>query len=181
MSIGNDYLNTAIRRLKYYRDLGEKALEQLSEEQFHYSPNSTVNSVAITIQHLAGNMMSRWTNFLTEDGEKDWRERDEEFESHAQSKAALMAIWHQGWDLFLQTLEGLEKKDLKKIVSIRKEPLTVIDAINRQMAHYPYHIGQIITMAKIIKAEDWQNLSIPKKASAANHAGSASKDPARNY
>ncbi len=165
MSIGKDFLNTAIRRLKYYRGLGEKAMEQLSEEQFNYSPNDTVNSIAIIIQHLSGNMISRWTNFLTEDGEKKWRERDEEFQIQPHSKAALMVLWNKGWDLFINTLENLKKEDLKKTIHIREEPLTVVDAINRQLAHYPYHIGQIIMMGKILKGEDWQNLSIPKKGS----------------
>lgn len=181
MSIGNNFLTTAIKRLKYYRDLGEKALEQLSEEQFHYSPNTTVNSVAVIIQHLAGNMLSRWTNFLNEDGEKEWRERDEEFEVHHHSKAALMVLWHQGWDLLMETLEGLKKEDLKKTIYIRKEPLTVVDAINRQLAHYPYHIGQIVTMAKIVKGEDWKNLSIPKKGSHDFNKGDYMKDPANKY
>jgi hypothetical protein len=181
MSIAKDFLNTAIRRLKYYRELGEKALDQLSEEQFHYSPNSTVNSIAIIIQHLSGNMVSRWTNFLTEDGEKKWRQRDGEFEVHPHSRAALMVLWHQGWDRLFTTLEELKKDDLKKMVHIREEKLTVIDAINRQLAHYPYHIGQIITMGKIVRGEDWQNLSIPKKGSENYNAGKSPKDPAKKY
>ena len=140
-----------------------------------------MNSVAVIIQHLAGNMISRWTNFLNEDGEKEWRQRDEEFEVHHHSKAALMVLWKQGWDLLMEALEALKKEDLKKIIYIRKEPLTVVDAINRQMAHYPYHIGQIITMAKMVKGEDWKNLSIPKKGSHDYNMGDHMKDPANKY
>ena len=181
MSIAKDFLLTAIRRLKYYRELGEKALDQLSEEQIHSSPNSTVNSIAIIIQHMSGNMISRWTNFLTEDGEKKWRQRDEEFEVHQHTRAALMVLWHQGWDLLFDTLEKLKKADLKKKVYIREEELTVIDAINRQLAHYPYHVGQIVNMGKIVKGEDWQNLSIPKRGRGDLSSGKSLKDPARKY
>ena len=181
MSIGIEFLQTAIRRMKYYRDLGEKALDQLTEEQFHYSPNAAVNCVGIIIQHISGNMLSRWTNFLTEDGEKKWRARDEEFENHQYSRSALMALWHQGWDQFISTLESLKKEDLKKTVYIRKEALTVVDAIIRQLAHYPYHIGQIMTMGKMVRGEDWQNLSIQKKGSEEYDSGSFLKDPAKKY
>ncbi len=181
MSIPKDYLLTAIRRLKYYRGLGEKALEQLSEEQLNCSHNDTVNSIAIIIQHLSGNMISRWTNFLKEDGEKKWRERDQEFETQHHSMATLMVLWNKGWDLFIDTLENLKKEDLKKTIYIREEPLTVVDAINRQLAHYPYHIGQIIMMGKILRGKDWQNLSIPKKGSHDYNTSTSVKDPAKKY
>ncbi len=181
MSIGKDYLETAIRRLKYYKELGDKTFVQLNEWDFHYQPNDESNSIATIIQHMAGNMLSRWTNFLTEDGEKEWRKRDEEFEIHQYTKQELIELWEKGWTCFLDTLSGLKKKDLKKKVSIRQEALTVIDAINRQLAHYPYHIGQIIFLAKIIKNKSWQNLSIPKGNSQAYNQSAEVKDPAKKY
>jgi Protein of unknown function (DUF1572) len=181
MSIGKDYLETAIRRLKYYKDLGDKTFTQLNEWDFHYQPNDESNSIATIIQHMAGNMLSRWTNFLTEDGEKEWRKRDEEFEVHPYNKQQLLELWEKGWTCFLETLSSLKKKDLKKKVTIRQEELTVIDAINRQLAHYPYHIGQIIFLAKIIKNKNWQNLSIPKGNSQAYNQSDEVKDPAKKY
>jgi hypothetical protein len=180
-SIGKEFLSTAIRRLKYYKDLGEKAMEQLDEEQLHYTPNETVNSVAVIIQHMAGNMLSRWTNFLSEDGEKEWRNRDREFELQGYSKEKLLELWSRGWECFFAAIEPLKKKDLCKTIYIRQEPLTVADAINRQLAHYPYHIGQIILMGKIIRSENWKNLSIPKGHSAAYNASQNIKDPSRKY
>ncbi len=181
MSIGKDYLGTAIRRLKYYKDLGDKTFAQLNEWDFHYQPNDESNSIATIIQHLSGNMLSRWTNFLTEDGEKEWRKRDEEFDVHQYTKLQLVELWEKGWTCFLDTLSALKKKDLKKTVSIRQEELTVIDAINRQLAHYPYHIGQIIFLAKIIKNKNWQNLSIPKGNSQVYNQSGEVKDPAKKY
>ncbi|MFN8291238.1 MAG: DUF1572 family protein [Chitinophagaceae bacterium] len=180
-SLGKDYLQTAIKRLKYYKDLGDKTFEQLNDWDFHYQPNEESNSVAIIIRHMAGNMLSRWTNFLTEDGEKEWRNRDTEFETAEETKAALLERWEKGWDCFLQALTSLKKKDLKKKITIRQEELTVVDAINRQLAHYPYHIGQIIYIAKIIRNKNWKNLSIPKGQSQTYNNSKEVKDPAKKY
>ncbi len=178
---GKEYLDTVIRRLKYYKELGEKTFEQLEEKDFHYQPSSESNSIAIIVQHIAGNMLSRFTNFLTEDGEKDWRHRDDEFEVHNYSKQQVIDFWNKGWSCCLATLELLTESDLEKTVYIRKEPLTVVDAINRQLAHYPYHIGQIIFIAKMIKDKEWKNLSIPKSHSLQYNTGSQVKDPAKKY
>ncbi len=180
-TIGKEFLDTAIRRVKYYKDLGDKTFEQLNDADFHYQPNEESNSIAIIIQHMTGNMLSRWTNFLTEDGEKEWRQRDDEFETHTFNKQNLLAIWEKGWACFFDAIEPLGKKNLKKTIYIRKEPLTVIDAINRQLAHYPYHIGQIIYIAKIIKNKNWQNLSIPKGNSIQYNSGQQVKDPAKKF
>lgn len=181
MSTAKEFLITAIRRLKYYKELGDKTFEQLNEWDFHYRPNDESNSIAVIIQHMAGNMLSRWTNFLTEDGEKEWRQRDDEFAVHEYNKQQLLELWEKGWNCFLTTLESLKKKDLKKTVHIRKEPLSVIDAINRQLAHYPYHIGQIIYIAKIIKNTGWKNLSIPKGESQVYNSSADLKDPAKKF
>ena len=167
MDIGELFLQSAINRFNDYKKLGERTFEQLSEEQMHLQPNETSNSIAIIIQHLHGNMLSRWTNFLNEDGEKTWRQRDEEFETHSLTKEQLLALWNEGWKVLLQTLSSLKPGDLGKTVTIRNEAHSVIDAINRQVAHYSSHIGQIVLLGKWAKGEQWQTLSIPKKGSAA--------------
>lgn len=176
--IASDFLATAIKRLLYYKGLGDKTFMQLTETDFHFSPGPDANSIAVIIQHVAGNMLSRWTNFLTEDGEKEWRERDAEFEEQQLSKQALIDQWEKGWQCFIGTLQSLSEADLSKQVSIRKEALTVVDAINRQLAHYPYHIGQIVYLGRMIKREQWQNLSIPKGGSVQYNQADGLKDPA---
>ncbi len=181
MNVGGEFLSTAVRRLKYYKELGEQTFEQLSDEDFHFQPNSESNSIAIIIQHMHGNMLSRWTNFLTEDGEKEWRQRDEEFEIHSYSKQQLLDLWEKGWTSFFNAIEPLKEDDLLKTIYIRKEPLSVVDAINRQLAHYPYHVGQIIYLGKMIKNLDWKNLSVPKGQSHQYNTTSAIKDPAKKF
>ena len=181
MSLGKEYLTTVIRRLNYYKDLGEKTFEQLGDEDFHFLPTSESNSIAIIVQHLAGNMLSRFTNFLTEDGEKEWRQRDDEFEVHQYSKQQIIELWQKGWQCCLDALASLTENDLLTTIYIRKEPLSVIDAINRQLAHYPYHIGQIIYIGRMIKNKDWKNLSIPKGQSQQYNTGNQPKDPAKKY
>ena len=180
-TIGKAYLESIIRRMKIYKALGDKAFEQLEEKDFHFQPNEECNSIAIILQHIGGNMLSRFTNFLTEDGEKEWRQRDDEFEIHRFSKQQLIDIWEKGWKCFLDTMESLTEDDLLKTIYIRKEPLTVIDAINRQFAHYPYHIGQIIFIGKIIKGREWNSLSIPKGKSQAYNQSELVKDPAKKF
>lgn len=157
-----DFLKEAIKRFTYYKELGDKTFEQLKEADFFYQPNQESNSIAIIIQHMYGNMMSRWTNFLTEDGEKHWRKRDHEFEPMECSKADLLSFWEDGWKCLLNTLASLTEADLEKTVTIRTEPLLVYDAILRQLAHYPYHVGQIVYLGKIIQQDQWISLSIPK-------------------
>jgi len=180
-SIGKEYLTTVVRRLKYYKELGDKTFEQLDEKNIHFRPNEESNSVAIIVQHMVGNMLSRFTNFLTEDGEKEWRQRDDEFEIHQQSKQQVMDLWEKGWRCVFDALDSLNEDDLLKTIHIRKEALTAIDAINRQLAHYPYHIGQMIFIGKMIKDHGWKNLSIPKGHSQAYNAGTGIKDPAKKY
>lgn len=181
MSLGSEYLQTVIKRLKYYKDLGEKTFEQLEEKDIHFLPTSESNSIAVIVQHLSGNMLSRFTNFLTEDGEKEWRQRDDEFEVHEYSKQQIVDLWNKGWQCCLQTLDSLTDDDLLKTIYIRKEPLTVVDAINRQLAHYPYHIGQILYIGRMIRNNDWKSLSIPKGHSKQYNQGNHIKDPAKKY
>ena len=159
------YLKSAIKRLEYYKDLGDKTFEQMTEDDFNFLPAEESNSIGIIIQHMHGNMLSRWTDFLTSDGEKEWRNRDAEFEKSGLTKMQLIHLWEEGWCCVFDALNDLKPKDLIKTITIRSEPLPVIDAINRQLAHYPYHVGQIIYVAKIIKNKSWKNLSTPKAAS----------------
>ena len=166
MSVASTFLQSSIKRLTYYKDLGDKTFAQLTDADFHYQPNEASNSIAIIIKHIAGNMLSRWTNFLTSDGEKDWRNRDTEFEKQNLYKQQLIEIWEGGWQCLLDTLNILTEDDLLKTIYIRSEALLVVDAINRQLAHYPYHVGQIIYIGKIITNANWQNLSIAKGNSA---------------
>ena len=181
MNLGDEYLTAVIKRVKYYKDLGERTFAQLEDKDFHWLPSSESNSIAVIIQHISGNMLSRWTNFLTEDGEKNWRDRDDEFGIHSYSKQQLIEIWNKGWDCFLGTLESLTPGDLSKTIYIRQESMSAIDAINRQLAHYPYHIGQILYIGRMIKNENWKNLSIPKGTSQQYNVGDHVKDPAKNF
>lgn len=141
----------------------EKALEQLTESELFWAPNEESNSVAIIVKHMSGNMVSRWTDFLTTDGEKPYRNRDDEFVGDIQTKEKMMELWEFGWDTFFSALKSLEDEQLLKVITIRDEPHSVIEAIERQMYHYSYHIGQIIYVAKILKSADWKALTIPRK------------------
>lgn len=161
----NTFLNNAIKRFEYYKELGNNTFAQLEEKDFFYQPNEASNSIAIIIQHLYGNMLSRWTNFLTEDGEKEWRKRDAEFEAMECSKQDLVSFWNDGWKCLLDTLKSLQPADLNKTIYIRTEPIIVYDAILRQLAHYPYHVGQIVYIGRMLINENWQSLSIPKGSS----------------
>ncbi|MBS4064150.1 MAG: DUF1572 family protein [Chitinophagaceae bacterium] len=161
----SSFLTSYTKRILYYKLLGEQTFEQLDKIDFHYQPNEESNSIAIIIQHVAGNMLSRFTNFLTEDGEKEWRQRDAEFEEQHMSKEQLLQLWQKGWDCYLGAVQSLTETDLEKIITIRTEQLTVTDALNRQLAHYPYHIGQMVYIGRMIKNKTWRNLSIPRGTS----------------
>jgi hypothetical protein len=165
MAIKDHFLSSAIKRLEDYKSLGEKSIDRLTREQLNWQPNETSNSIAIIIKHMHGNMLSRWTNFLTEDGEKEWRKRDEEFEDHDISKEQILEWWNEGWLVCLTSLKSLLIEDISKIITIRKQPLIVVDAINRQLAHYSYHIGQIVYISKSLMNTAWTSLSIPKGSS----------------
>ena len=162
-SLGKEFLHSVVKRLGYYKEPGDKTFTVLNTNDFHFTPNEESNSIAIIIQHISGNMLSRWTNFLTTDGEKEWRHRDTEFEIKEASKEQLITMWEKGWACCLSAIKSLSEDDLLKTIYIRGEALSVVDAINRQLAHYPYHVGQIIYVAKMIKNEQWESLSIPRK------------------
>jgi hypothetical protein len=162
MDLATTFLQSAIKRVAYYKELGDKTFPQLNEADFHFTPNKDNNSIAVIIQHMAGNMLSRWTDFLTTDGEKEWRNRDTEFEEQPLTRQELIDLWEKGWNCFLDALKQLSADDLLKTIHIRQEAILAIDAINRQLAHYPYHVGQIVYIGKIRKDQNWQSLSIPK-------------------
>ena len=160
---GELFLQSALKEFHDYKKMGDKTFARLNEADFHFQPNEECNSIAINIQHMHGNMLSRWTNFLTEDGEKDWRKRDDEFEVHNYSKEKLLQLWEEGWQLVFNTIESLTDEDNSKTVYINSKPFSVIGAINRQIAHYAYHVGQIVLITKILRGKDWETLTIPRK------------------
>ncbi len=162
MSFSSEFLPKIINRFKAYKELADKTFEQLEDKDFFYQPSAESNSIAIIIQHMYGNAMSRWTNFLAEDGEKEWRKRDAEFEVMDVSRQDLLSFWNTGWNVVFQTLESLREEDLDKTIYIRSEPLKAFDAILRQLAHYSYHVGQIVYVGKLIKDNEWKSLSIPR-------------------
>lgn len=159
------YLSSIGKQFAYYKSLGEKAMEQLSDEGLFWRYNEASNSVAVIVQHLAGNMLSRFTDFLHSDGEKPWRHRDSEFEDTLASRQAVIDRWEQGWRCLFDQLDSLREADLSRIVYIRNDGHTVLEALNRQLAHYPYHIGQMVFAAKLLQGEQWMSLSIPKNRS----------------
>jgi hypothetical protein len=178
MSLGKSFIESAISRVLYYKKLADQSFAQLrSPLIFIFSRMLKATSIAIIMQHLAGNMLSRWTDFLHSDGEKEWRHRDAEFENQDWTQEALLAYWEKGWNCFIETLSNLNETDLLKPIQIRAETLLVIDAINRQLAHYPYHVGQIVYVARMIKGAEWKNLSIPKGHSQAFNDTMKSKPP----
>ena len=155
-----------IKRFRYYKQLGDNTFEQLTAEQLFWQCNEASNSIAVVVKHLAGNMLSRWTNFLSEDGEKKWRNRDEEFVNNFQTKQEVLDYWEKGWACFFEALEQVNEHNLSHTISIRGEKHSVLDAVLRQLAHYPYHIGQIVYIAKMLKDEQWHTLSIARNQSA---------------
>ena len=160
------FIQSAVQQFRDYKILGEKTFAQISDSAFHFQPNEWTNSIAINITHLHGNMLSRWTDFLTTDGEKEWRQRDAEFENSWNTRDDVMKTWDSGWKCLFDALNSITDEDLERIIYIRNEGQTVLDAIQRQLAHYPHHVGQILYQAKAIKGNDFKSLSIPKGASA---------------
>ncbi|HEX9150628.1 MAG TPA: DUF1572 family protein [Flavobacterium sp.] len=182
METGATYLESAKKQFLYYKTLGEKAMEQLEPKQLFIVINEDTNSIATIVKHLSGNMLSRWTDFLISDGEKEWRNRDAEFENDLESKEAILVFWNKGWDCLFDALNKLEAEQLSQIVYIRNEGHTVVEAINRQLAHYPYHVGQIVFYAKQLKNGNWESLSIPKnKSNSYNGDKFAQEKSIRNF
>jgi uncharacterized damage-inducible protein DinB len=159
------YLEDSIALFHYYKKMTERAMDQVTDEQLFTTLDEEMNSIAIIVKHMVGNMRSRWTEFLTSDGEKPDRKRDTEFEQPPATRQELLTQWSEGWDTMFHALGPLSDSDLERKITIRGEPHSVMQAINRQMAHYAYHCGQIVFLAKHFKASEWKSLTIPRKRS----------------
>jgi hypothetical protein len=160
--MNNSYLESTKKQFEYYKLLGDKTIEQVPEEKLFWQYNDESNSIAIIVKHLSGNMLSRWTDFLTTDGEKEWRHRDAEFENDITTKSELIQKWNAGWNCLFEALHSLQEEDFSKTIYIRNQGHSVTEAINRQLAHYPYHVGQMVFIGKMLCNEKWISLSIPK-------------------
>lgn len=160
-----NFIESVKKQFAYYKHLGDKTFDQLQEADFFWQFNQESNSIAVIVKHLWGNMLSRWTDIFTTDGEKETRNRDGEFEIDLKTKAEVLQNWEAGWNCLFNTLKSLSETDLERIIYIRNEGHTVLEAINRQLAHYPYHVGQIVFIGKMIQNEKWQSLSIPRNKS----------------
>lgn len=164
--IMNNYLADAVRSFRNCKRMAERAIEQVSDEEFVRQIDAEANSIATIVKHIAGNALSRWRDFLTSDGEKPDRDRDSEFELTEDTRAGLMEFWESGWQMLFDNVEPLTIDDLARSVTIRGETHTVVEALNRQMTHYAYHVGQIVLLAKHFRSAEWQTLSIARNRSA---------------
>ena len=160
------YIQDSLSLFRYYKKLAEGAMEQVTDDQLFVRLDDEMNSIGLIVKHMAGNMRSRWTDFLTTDGEKPDRNRDSEFIEPPRTRAALMKVWNQSWQCVFDALEPLTDADLERKVTIRSEPHSVMQAINRQIAHYAYHCGQIIFLSKHFRASEWRSLTVPRNKSA---------------
>ena len=181
MELADNYLASIRKLFRYYKGMGEKAMAQLSDEELLMAPDPESMNIAMIVKHISGNMRSRWTDFLTADGEKPWRNRKTEFANDLQSREEIMAAWEKGWACLLGAVDPLQPEDLLKIIYIRNEGHTALEAINRQFTHYSYHIGQIVYQAKHLKGADWQSLSIPKGQSETFNQKKFAEDKRRKH
>ena len=164
--IVQNYRADAVESFRNYKKLAERAMEQVTDEEFFAAFDAEANSIAMVVKHIAGNQISRWTDFLTSDGEKPDRNRDGEFEIIGDTRESLIEFWERGWKTLFEAVEPLTVEDFSRTVTIRGEPHTVVEALNRQLTHYAYHIGQIVLLAKHFRGADWKTLSVPKNRSA---------------
>ncbi|WP_138434505.1 DinB family protein [Winogradskyella algicola] len=177
----NNYIESSIKQFEYYKSLGDKTFANLTFDELKREFAEDSNSISIIVKHIVGNMLSRWTNFLTEDGEKEWRQRDEEFIDTFHSKEELLSTWNKGWDCLFGAIKSLKNEDLERIIYIRNQGHTVVEAVNRQMMHYAYHVGQIVFLGKLTKGNNWQSLSIPKGKSKDYNKEKFSKDKGKRH
>ena len=169
------------KQFNYYKELADSAVDQLDDKDLFFQIGEEVNSIAVIMKHLSGNMHSRWTNLFQEDGEKDWRNRDEEFIDRFEDINQLKAYWEAGWDVLFSTLDSLSEKDLDRTIYIRNMGCSVHDAIIRQLCHYPYHVGQIVHIAKELKGKSFKSLSIPKGESKTYNTQRFSKEKSMKH
>jgi hypothetical protein len=160
-----DHLKDIRKLFTYYKALGDRAISQVDDQALLWQPSPDSNSIALVVKHLHGNMISRWTDFLTTDGEKPWRNRDDEFENPKADRTTMLKDWEAGWQCLFAALDQLEREELERIIYIRNQGHTVLEALHRQLAHYAYHVGQIVFLAKLLAGEGWTSLSIPKHKS----------------
>ncbi|WP_117885012.1 DUF1572 family protein [Aureibaculum luteum] len=179
--MNKNYIDSIQKQFSYYKSLGDKTFDQVSDTEIHWSLNEDSNSIAIIVKHIVGNMLSRWTNFHTEDGEKDWRHRDTEFEDNYTSKIEMTTAWEKGWACLFLIIGNLKAEDLQRIIYIRNEGHTTLEAINRQLSHYSYHIGQLVYVGKLIKGKQWKSLSIPKNKSSTYNISKFEKEKHRGH
>lgn len=180
-----EYLNSIKKQFEYYKSVGEKTFDQLNEDDFFWQYNQQTNSIAVIVNHLWGNMKSRWTDFLISDGEKEWRNRDLEFEAVIQTKDELLTKWNDGWKCLFDALNSITDENFDSEIYIRNQSHSIVEAVNRQFAHYSYYIGQIVYIGRMIKGKDWKSLTIPMgkssdfnkaKFSKGKHGGHFSED-----
>lgn len=181
LSSADNFLSSTNKLFHYYKRLGEGAMDQLSEADLHLIPAPDSNSISIIVKHLNGNMLSRWTGFLEEDGEKDWRDREGEFEGTLVSREDVMQAWEEGWNCVFQAIDPLSAGDVKRMIYIRNEGHSVLEAINRQLTHYAYHVGQIVFLAKQILGTEFKALTIPRGGSEAYNKDKFGKDKGRRH
>jgi hypothetical protein len=179
--MSNDYLESIRKQFEYYKMLGDKTFAQVTDEQLFWQYNEDSNSIAMIVKHLWGNMLSRWTDFLTTDGEKEWRQRDAEFENDIQTRDEMLSKWNEGWECLFNAINTLGEKDLTTIIYIRNQGHTVTEAINRQLAHYPYHVGQIVFIGKMLAGNSWSSLSIPRGNSQSYNADKFSRPKEKGH
>lgn len=163
--MANDYLESVKKQFAYYKMLGDKTFAQVEDDKLFWQYNADSNSMATIVKHLWGNMLSRWTDFLNSDGEKEFRDRESEFENDITSREELLDKWGEGWACLFSAINSLTVEDLDKIIYIRNQGHTITEAINRQLAHYPYHIGQLVFLGKMLAENGWTSLSIPRGSS----------------
>lgn len=176
-----NYLSSVKKQFEYYKMLGDKTFKALDDELLLKEPGNSVNSIAVIVSHLWGNMMSRWTDFLTSDGEKTWRDRDREFEQIITNRTELEEKWEEGWACVFSAIESINKENFDTVIYIRNIGHSIPEAINRQLCHYAYHIGQIVFLGKIYQGEDWESLSIPKGESKSYNAKKFEKEKHRGH
>jgi hypothetical protein len=177
----SNFLESIQSQFEYYKSLGDNTFEQLTNDDIHWKYNKESNNIAIVVKHIVGNMISRWTNFLNEDGEKEWRQRDTEFIDTYTSKEEMLLAWEKGWECLFNAIKPLEEKDLTEIIYIRNEGHTVMEAINRQLCHYSYHVGQLVYIGKLIHNSDWKTLSIARNKSTGFNNQKFSQEKTRKH
>jgi len=176
-----NYLESVRKQFEYYKILGERTFDQLEDEDLFWQFNPESNSIAITVKHISGNMISRWTDFLTTDGEKEWRNREDEFEASIKTRVELVIAWNKGWNCLFEALDSVNENNFETVIYIRNMGHTVIEAVNRQLAHYSYHIGQIVYIGRMIRGTEWKSLSVPKGGSEAYNAEKFNKEKRRAH